>query len=239
MDVPSLFYDPKKSSTASVIPCNGESYCTYTLPYADGTNSSGYLVQDVIYLEQPDGSTVPTPTVFGCGTQQTGDLALGVSGNGHIDGILGLGPNSQSPLSQWSSAGVAPRVFAHCRKGKGNEGGSLEVFEELDLPGVVYTPLLPSDKYYLANLQGIGVNGTMLQINSSVFAHHAVFDSGSTLTYLHPEAYRILNSMINAFVSKSVGTTTWDEYPLQQHGKHHFSIHRYDFFRCTHGAETS
>lgn len=75
-----------------------------------------------------------------CSTFQSGDLA---KTDKAIDGILGFGQGDLSVISQLSSHGVTPRVFSHCLKGEGNGGGILVLGEILE-PGIVYSPLVPS-----------------------------------------------------------------------------------------------
>ena len=67
--------------------------------------------------------------------------------DGAVDGILGLGQQRLSIISQLSSHGISPKSFSHCLKGEGSGGGIL-VLGEILHPSMVYTPLAPS-KYVL------------------------------------------------------------------------------------------
>lgn len=60
-----------------------------------------------------------------------------------VDGIFGFGHRGLSVISQLSAHGITPKVFSHCLKGEGSGGGILVLGEILD-PGIVYTPLVPS-----------------------------------------------------------------------------------------------
>lgn len=75
-----------------------------------------------------------------CSTSLSGDLT---KSEGAVDGIFGFGQNSLSVISQLSSHGITPKVFSHCFKGEGGDGGILVLGEILD-PNIVYTPLVPS-----------------------------------------------------------------------------------------------
>lgn len=75
-----------------------------------------------------------------CSTSQSGDLT---KTDKAVDGIFGFGQGDQSVISQLSSRGITPKVFSHCLKGDGNGGGILVLGEILE-PGIVYSPLVPS-----------------------------------------------------------------------------------------------
>lgn len=75
-----------------------------------------------------------------CSNSQSGDLT---KADRAVDGIFGFGQHPLSVISQLNSLGVSPRVFSHCLKGSDNGGGIL-VLGEIVEPGLVYTPLVPS-----------------------------------------------------------------------------------------------
>ncbi|KAJ4754553.1 Eukaryotic aspartyl protease family protein [Rhynchospora pubera] len=216
------FFDPEKSSTASKITCGddrctsalqtGESICTtsesssslcdYTFQYGDGSGTSGYYVSDMLYFDTITGDEQAVNSsatiVFGCSNTQSGDLT---KADRAVDGIFGFGQHDLSVVSQLSSLGVSPKVFSHCLKGSDNGGGIL-VLGEIAEPGIVYTPLVPSQPHYNLNLESIAVNGQTLAIDSSVFAtsttQGTIIDSGTTLAYLADQAY---DPFVNAIVS--------------------------------------
>lgn len=80
-----------------------------------------------------------------CSTYQSGDLT---KSDHAIDGIFGFGPGGLSVISQLSARGITPKVFSHCLKGEGNGGGILVLGEVLE-PGIVYSPLVPSQYVHL------------------------------------------------------------------------------------------
>ncbi|KZV47183.1 aspartic protein-like protein 2 [Dorcoceras hygrometricum] len=218
------FFDPSSSSTAKPISCSDQrcalgaqssdslcldqNRCGYTFQYDDGSGTSGYFIQDFMYLDAVVGnsltSNVSALVVFGCSTSQTGDLT---KPDRAVDGIFGFGRNGLSIMSQLSSKGVTPNSFSHCLKG-GNGGGGILVLGQIVEPNLVYTPLVPAQPHYNVNLQSIAVNGQTLSINPSIFAtsenRGTIIDSGTTLTYLAQEAYDPFIAAITQYVSQSV-----------------------------------
>lgn len=75
-----------------------------------------------------------------CSDSQAGDLT---KSDKAVGGIFGFGQNGLSVISQLSSIGVAPSVFSHCLSGS-ETGGGILVLGEIVEPGIVYTPLVPS-----------------------------------------------------------------------------------------------
>ena len=71
---------------------------------------------------------------------QTGDLTKTTRA---VDGIFGFGQRGLSVVAQLSSQGITPPAFSHCLRGDDNGGGVL-VFGSIVEPGIVYTPLVPS-----------------------------------------------------------------------------------------------
>ncbi|KAF5471026.1 hypothetical protein F2P56_011503 [Juglans regia] len=219
------FFDPRSSSTASLISCSDQrcslgvqssdaicssqnNQCAYTFQYGDGSGTSGYYVSDFLHFDVILRGSVTTnssaPIVFGCSTSQTGDLT---KSDRAVDGIFGFGQQAMSVISQLSSQGVSPKVFSHCLRGD-DAGGGILVFGEILEPNIVYSPLVPSQPHYNLNLQSIAVNGQILPIDPAVFATSSnqgtIIDSGTTLAYLAEEAYNPFVSAITNVVSQSL-----------------------------------
>ncbi|KAL5709684.1 hypothetical protein ACHQM5_020344 [Ranunculus cassubicifolius] len=219
------FYNPQSSASAQPIACSDNicnsaiqttqagcssqnSQCTYSFQYGDGSGTSGYFVSDVMNFDAVvgDSSTANSsaPIVFGCSNYQTGDL---IKSDRAVDGILGFGQNELSVISQLASRGISPRVFSHCLKGKENGGGIL-VLGEIVEPGIVYSPLIPSQPHYNLNLQSIGINRQVVPLPSVVFEtsrnRGTIIDSGTTLTYLAEEAYGPFVNALTAAVTQPI-----------------------------------
>ncbi|EMS64023.1 Aspartic proteinase-like protein 2 [Triticum urartu] len=143
-------------------------------------------------------------TVQGCSNSQSGDL---MKTDRAVDGIFGFGQHELSVISQLYSLGVSPKTFSHCLKGSDNGGGIL-VLGEIVEPGLVFTPLVPSQPHYNLILESIAVSGQKLPIDTSLFAtsntQGTIVDSGTTLVYLVDGAYDPFISAIAAAVSPSV-----------------------------------
>ncbi|CAL5422260.1 unnamed protein product [Camellia sinensis] len=217
------FFDPASSATASLVSCSDpicasiiqtvaaecsaqSNQCCYSFQYKDGSGTSGFYVSDFLYFDTIMGASLVTnssaPIVFGCSTNQSGDLIMPDKA---IDGIFGFGRQGLSVISQLSSRGITPKIFSHCLKGDGN-GGGLLVLDEIMDPNIVYSPLVPSQSHYNLDLQNIAVNGQLLPIDPAVFATSSnrgtIVDSGTTLAYLVEEAYDPFVNAITAAVSQ-------------------------------------
>ncbi|XP_065856505.1 aspartic proteinase 36 isoform X2 [Euphorbia lathyris] len=217
------YFDTTSSSTAGPVPCSHpictsaaqttaaecppqSNQCSYSFQYGDGSGTSGYYVSDTFYFDAVLGESLvansSAAVVFGCSTYQSGDLS---KPDKAVDGIFGFGQGDLSVISQLSKHGVTPRVFSHCLKGEGSGGGILVLGEILE-PGIVYSPLVPSQPHYNLNLQSISVNGQLLAIDPAAFAtsnnRGTIVDTGTTLVYLVEEAFDPFVSAVTAAVSQ-------------------------------------
>ncbi|MFS8007590.1 putative nepenthesin [Helianthus anomalus] len=218
LHIPVELYDPSSSSTSSLISCSDKrcsqadcsnKQCSYTLRYADGSESSGYYVSDFMHLNITGIGSVSSNSssnvVFGCSTSQTGeynDTRIATSG------VLGLGQNGLSIISQLSSEGIAPKAFSHCFLGS-RSGEGVFVIGYIIEPNMVFTPLVQSQRHYNVNLQSISVNGQTLPINPSTFAiadnqNGTIIDSGTTLAYFSEAAFRPIVDAIAQSVLQTV-----------------------------------
>lgn len=144
------------------------------------------LLADVVQF--PVGGTWD-PFLAGCGYSQSGDL---LTSQHALDGIMGFGQSQLSVISQLNSQGLTPGIFAHCLEGS-DKGGGILVLGNVVEPGMVFTPIIPSQAHYNVNLKEISVNGIALAVDSSAYntnkVQGTIFDSGTTLTYLIEPAY--------------------------------------------------
>lgn len=213
------FFDPQGSSTARPLSCidskcvsanqisesvcTTDRYCGYSFEYGDGSGTLGYYVSDELhynqYVNQYMTNNSSALITFGCSYNQSGDLT---KSDRAVDGIFGFGQNDLSVVSQLNSQGLAPKIFSHCLEGE-DRGGGILVLGEITEPGMVYTPIVPSQPHYNLNLKGIAVNGQQLSIDPQVFAttnnRGTIVDCGTTLAYLAEEAYNpFVNSIATA-----------------------------------------
>ncbi|XP_047335349.1 aspartic proteinase 39-like [Impatiens glandulifera] len=187
-------FDPASSHSAKPLSCldklcseygqcaNNNSQCGFWFRYIDGSQSSGYYLEDIL-----QSSSANTSIIFGCSTSVKGPI---FEGGRAINGIFGFGQGHSSVLSQLISQKVMPNVFSHCLRG--DEGG-IVVLGEIMHPNMVYSPLIPTEAYYKLDLHSISVNDQIIAINQSAFkisdTRGTIIDSGTTLVYLVPEVY--------------------------------------------------
>ncbi|XP_062144190.1 aspartic proteinase 36-like isoform X2 [Alnus glutinosa] len=204
-------YDPKSSSTSSLVYCN-QDFCTstyngklpgcvpdllcqYNVVYGDGSSTSGYFVNDSIQLQRVTGNLQAAPAngsvVFGCGAKQSGELG---SSSEALDGILGFGQANSSMISQLASAGKVKKMFAHCLDNI--NGGGIFAIGQVVEPKVNTTSLVPNQAHYNVVLKEIEVGGDVLTLPSDTFDNGVrkgtIIDSGTTLAYLPGLVYEAL-----------------------------------------------
>ncbi|KAJ4799192.1 Eukaryotic aspartyl protease family protein [Rhynchospora pubera] len=184
-------FDPSQSSTFANVSCNsaqctGNSFgCSgSSCLYGDGSFTVGYYAKDTLTL---------TPDViqnfrFGCGQNNDGIFW-------EIAGLLGLGPSSESFVSQTSDK--YQRVFAYCLPALSSSTGYLNFGSSSNMPNTKRTPIPQhSDPpYYYITMTGLTVADQPLQITSTVFSNAGmIIDSGTVITRLPPDAYQALRS---------------------------------------------
>ncbi|KAM0824273.1 hypothetical protein ACQ4PT_070317 [Festuca glaucescens] len=203
-------FDPSKSSTYSPFRCgspacarlaadnttNGcsdSNRCGYVVKYGDGSNTTGTYSSDTLTLTPSD---VIVNFRFGCSHDITG-----FADTDRTDGLLGLGGDAQSLVSQ-----AGKRAFSYCLPPTASRTG----FFTLGVPRVsasrfAVTPLYrtaQSATFYLVMLQAITVAGRRLDVPPSVFSAGAIMDSGTIITRLPPAAYRELRAAFRAEMIK-------------------------------------
>ncbi|GFP89828.1 aspartic proteinase asp1, partial [Phtheirospermum japonicum] len=162
--------------------------CEYEVNYADGGSSSGILVRDWVHLIFRNGSWVSPWIAFGCGYPSKGEVPIHQPIN---DGVLGLGKGAQGILKQLRDIGVIRNVVGHCLS---TQGGGYLFFGDIPLPGIAWKQILHdafSEHYFLGSAD-ILLNGEVTDIRDLGI----MFDSGSTYTYLHSEAYGALLDLV-------------------------------------------
>ncbi|KAG0559606.1 hypothetical protein KC19_10G117900 [Ceratodon purpureus] len=223
---PHGLYDPKKGR---LVDCRqpicaqvqqGGSYtcggrvrqCDYDVDYADGSSTMGILMEDTITLFLTNGTRSQTRAIIGCGYDQQGTLAQTPAAT---DGVMGLSSSKISLPSQLAKKGIVNNVIGHCLAGGSNGGGYL-FFGDALVPafGVTWTPMMgrPVMEGYQARLRTIryGVNELKLADKTGDVGS-AMFDSGTSFTYLVPEAYEaVLQAVKNQaeIISGLVRVTT-------------------------------
>lgn len=115
--------------------------CIYDRRYAEQSTSSGVLSEDIISFGN-ESSLVPQRAVFGCETEETGDLF-----SQHADGIMGLGRGSLSVVDQLVNKHLIGDSFSLCFGGMDVGGGAMVLGGISPPSSVVYAYSDPGRRY--------------------------------------------------------------------------------------------
>ncbi|XP_010541128.1 PREDICTED: aspartyl protease UND-like [Tarenaya hassleriana] len=202
-------FDPEISYTYKNQPCEP----SYTYPilvpdektisctYTDEYGSSGTLATETLTFQTTYGDVVSTldDVVFGCGHDNYGNLANGLSG------ILGLSHNNLSIIHRFGSR------FSYCFGNASDSSYTDSILALGEDEAVIMgdkTPLEIFRGLYYVTLEGISIGEIMLAIEPSVFQrkidgrHGTLIDTGSTLVYLFREAYEPVGKEIRNVLEK-------------------------------------
>ncbi|XP_010266873.1 PREDICTED: aspartyl protease family protein 1-like [Nelumbo nucifera] len=195
-------YGPNISTTSKIVSCNSSlcesqrcsgtpNVCPYSVSYlSNGTSSAGYLVEDILHLTTNNirPEFVDAPITFGCGKVQTGSFLVGAAPNG----LFGLGMDKLSVPSILSSAGFTANSFSMCF---GTDGIGRIVFGDKGSTDHEETPFEINQLHptYNITMTQIIVENDAIEINLS-----AIFDSGTSFTYLTDPVYTRLAESFNA-----------------------------------------
>ncbi|GAA0154216.1 aspartic protease [Lithospermum erythrorhizon] len=200
-------YSPSTSTTSKKIPCNSSmcggqqrrcsaSYdaCAYQVAYlSNGTSTTGILVEDILHLTTDDKQKkeVDSQITLGCGIVQTGGFVDGAAPNG----LFGLGMTNVSVPSILANKGLAVNSFSMCF---GPDGVGRIVFGDKGrTDGETPFNIHPSHPTYNVSLAKILVGSKIADINFS-----AIFDSGTSFTYLNDPAYTVITENFNSQVQE-------------------------------------
>ncbi|KAJ4978628.1 hypothetical protein NE237_009408 [Protea cynaroides] len=203
-------FNPSASSTYSNISCNSatcaqlqsatgnpqscRTTCIYQIVYGDSSYSVGYFATETLTLS----SDVFPKFEFGCGQNNQGLF-------GSVDGLLGLGRDPISTVSQTSQK--YGKRFSYCLPSTTSSTGFLAFGSQAGASSSArYTPLLTDSNnpsFYFLTMKGIRVGGKSLSIAQSVFTTSGtIIDSGTVITRLPPAAYSALRSAFRQGMSK-------------------------------------
>ncbi|CAA3025511.1 aspartyl protease family 1-like [Olea europaea subsp. europaea] len=200
-------YSPSNSSTGMPVPCNSTTCgqrrrcsirynaCAYQEVYlSSNTSSTGILVDDVLHLATDDSQekVVDAPITLGCGIVQTGDFLDAAAPNG----LFGLGMDSVSVPSTLASKGLAANSFSMCF---GPDGVGRMVFGDKGTPAQKTTPFNLKQSHPTYN---ISVTQIIVGENATNVEFSAIFDSGTSFTYLNDPAYSVIAEGFNSQVSE-------------------------------------
>jgi len=202
LDIALQTYSPSASQTSKPVTCNNtlcdlqkqcsksSDQCPYKIAYLSAnTSTSGTLVEDVLYLIPGDGSqsgtVVKAPITFGCGKVQTGTFLQGAAPNG----LLGLGIEPISVPTVLHKSGFVSNSFSMCfpynssvgRFAFGDKGSS----DQKETPFIIDQ----THPTYSLGVKEIYVGNSIVKTQ-----FQALFDTGTSFTYLADPVYKNLTS---------------------------------------------
>ncbi|WVZ11624.1 hypothetical protein V8G54_016154 [Vigna mungo] len=206
-------YDLKGSSTSEKVLCNSSlcelqkqcsssgSVCPYEVNYlSNGTSTSGFLVDDVLHLITNDDQAKDADT-------RTGAFLDGAAPNG----LLGLGMGDVSVPSILAKEGLTSNSFSMCF---GPDGLGRITFGDNSSLVQGKTPfnLRASHPTYNITVSQINLGGSVADIE-----FHAIFDSGTSFTYLNDPAYTQITNSFNSVVKlqRHSSSSSSDELPFE------------------------
>ncbi|KAL1370584.1 hypothetical protein HN51_000830 [Arachis hypogaea] len=187
-------YDIDQSSTSKKVLCNsslcGEqkqcssssSSCQYQVDYLSAdTSSKGFLVEDVLHLITDDDQTKDANAriTLGCGQIETGTFLNGAAPNG----LFGLGMENMSVPSVLAKQGLTSNSFSMCF---GSDGFGKITFGDSGSSDQGKTPFTVGASHPTYN---ITITQIILGGNAADVEFYAIFDSGTSYTYLNDPAY--------------------------------------------------
>ncbi|KAH1113313.1 hypothetical protein J1N35_006691 [Gossypium stocksii] len=215
-------YSPNTSSTSSKVPCSSDkceqhrkcsspsSSCPYQVIYlSNGTSSIGVLVEDVLHLTTDDDKTnkpVEAKITFGCGKIQTGSFLNGAAPNG----LFGLGMDNISVPSILAKENVTSNSFSMCFR---SDGIGRITFGDKGSSDQGETPinLRQSRPTYNISITQISVGG-----NTGDLEFDAIFDSGTSFTYLNDPGYTLISETFNNLaLDKRHTSKSTDDLPFE------------------------
>ncbi|KAG8363798.1 hypothetical protein BUALT_Bualt19G0059800 [Buddleja alternifolia] len=199
-------YSPNISSSSIPVPCNSSTCgqrracslrrnaCAYQEVYlSSNTSTTGILVDDVLHLgtDSTPQDIVEAPITLGCGIIQTGDFLDGAA----INGLFGLGMDSISVPSTLASKGLAANSFSMCF---GPDGFGRIEFGDKGSPNQKTTPF---NLERLHPTYNVTVTQIAVENNVTDIEFTAIFDSGTSFTYLNDPAYTAIVESFNSQIT--------------------------------------
>ncbi|XP_019152428.1 PREDICTED: probable aspartic protease At2g35615 [Ipomoea nil] len=207
-------FEPQKSSSYRSLPCNSPlcseffcaaagNVCQYQYSYADESKTVGVIANETLLL----GNASFPNVAFGCGHQNGGTFTDAASG------IVGLGGGPVSIITQLSKH-IAGK-FAYCLPPPQPSNISTHIKFGPDAAmapdtAVVSTPLTPKAPatFYWLTLENISVGNKTLRNNQSSETlgremGNIIIDSGTTMTYIPPDLYDLLESELKRQIKKT------------------------------------
>ncbi|PIN17239.1 Aspartyl protease [Handroanthus impetiginosus] len=198
-------YDPDDSSTSKNVTCNNDlctyrnrcnstsASCPYSVSYVSSeTSTSGILLEDILHLQtlDEDQELIKAYVTFGCGQVQTGSFLDIAAPNG----LFGLGFEKVSVPSILFREGYVANSFSMCF---GQDGTGTINFGDKGSLDQEETPFSMNSVHPTYN-----VNVTQVRVGTTVLDSKftALFDSGTSFTYLVDPSYTMLSETFHSHV---------------------------------------
>ncbi|KAI8020039.1 Aspartyl protease family protein 1 [Camellia lanceoleosa] len=189
-------YSPSNSTSSAKVSCNSTfcgqcslNTCPYYSEYlSNNTSSFGLLVEDVLHLTTDDSQlkAVDAQITFGCGLVQTGSFLDG----GAPNGLFGLGMDNISVPSILANQGLTANSFSMCF---GPDGIGRISFGDKGSSEQGETPFNLGQSLY-----NISITQITVEKNVTDLSFTAIFDSGTSFTYLTDPAYSVITEGFNS-----------------------------------------
>ncbi|XP_073295473.1 aspartyl protease family protein 1 [Primulina huaijiensis] len=198
-------YDPDGSTTSQNVTCSNDlcsnhdscsgtsNNCQYHVSYVSSeTSTSGILVEDVLHLRtlENDVDFVKAYVTFGCGQVQTGSFLDIAAPNG----LFGLGLEKISVPSILSREGYVSDSFSLCF---GYDGTGRINFGDKGSLNQEETPFSMNTFHPIYNVIVTQVRVGTNDLDSNFMA---LFDSGTSFTYLVDPLYTMLSDSFNSYI---------------------------------------
>ncbi|KAJ6682271.1 ASPARTYL PROTEASE FAMILY PROTEIN 1 [Salix koriyanagi] len=179
-----------------------QSNCPYEAVYlSNGTSTSGYLVQDSLHLVSDDSQSkaIDAKITFGCGQVQTGSFLTG----GAPNGLFGLGMANISVPSTLAHNGYTSGSFSMCFRPDGIGRISFGDKGSTGQGETSFNQGQPSSLLY-----NISIAQTIIGGQAGDLVYSAIFDSGTSFTYLNDPAYTLIAKNFNKLVKEMRHSST-------------------------------
>ncbi|KAL6178358.1 hypothetical protein ACLB2K_049876 [Fragaria x ananassa] len=217
----SATYQAMKSDHPLCVPPHlshdGFGYCIYEINFADDSFTRGGFALDVFFFLDENGQKQAIQNVaFGLGIYNKMDFSDLFHGQPNlISGILGLGKGDPTSIIRQLRS-ITLLKFSYCLPLQFEDQALLHFGDDAQLtgPNVRSTQFLgDQSNHYFLKLNGISLNGALLQIDPNLFMAGGgmVIDSGAPYSYIVEEAFLIVKQAVAEYFRNKYG---WE--PLEK-----------------------
>ena len=188
------YFDPAKSSSASILPCGAKAKCFFSQSYSEGSSWKAFKVRDKFWVGGSlrgmvsGADRLGLDFVFGCQERETGLFRTQM-----VDGIMGLSASADTlPFKLFENKLATTKAFSMCYRVAGgilNLGG---LDTTLNKEAMKFAKLQKASGWFTVKLMSIklrsadGKKSVLLSDRPAVLGSGSgcIVDSGTTDTYL-------------------------------------------------------